>query len=130
MAIFKPEVTSNSNFTSFTGVCELGITGFTDKSQDFDWADLFIEILVKQKGSDYDRTIQIKGELSRENGKITGGSILKRMYHVFDQLGCKAGITLDGNWEDQTQLDRTETDLGSNFKFSWAGTDSTWDSLT
>jgi len=38
--------------------------------------------------------------------------------------------TLDGNWEDQTQTDRTETDLGSNFKFAWAGVDSTWDSLT
>ena len=37
---------------------------------------------------------------------------------------------LDGNWEDQTQLSRTKTDLGSNFKFSWAATDSTWDSLT
>jgi hypothetical protein len=99
MAIFKPE--SNGSFSDYLGICEFGILEFRDKSKDFDWADLFIEILVKQKGSDYDRTIQIKGELSRENGKITGGSILKRMYHVFDQLGCKAGITLDGNWEDE-----------------------------
>ena len=38
--------------------------------------------------------------------------------------------TLDGNWEDKTQIDKTETDLGSTFKFSWAGIDSTWDSLT
>ena len=38
--------------------------------------------------------------------------------------------TLDGNWEDQTQIDKTETDLGSNFKFSWASTTDTWDSLT
>ena len=38
--------------------------------------------------------------------------------------------TLDGNWEDKTQLDRTEIDLGSNFKYAWAGIESTWDSLT
>ena len=38
--------------------------------------------------------------------------------------------TLDGNWEDQTQIDTIETDLGSNFKFSWASTTDTWDSLT
>ena len=38
--------------------------------------------------------------------------------------------TLDGNCEDKTQLDRTEIDLGSNFKYSWAGIESTWDSLT
>ena len=38
--------------------------------------------------------------------------------------------TLDGNWEDKTQIDKTETDLGSNFKFSWAGITDTWDSLT
>ena len=38
--------------------------------------------------------------------------------------------TLDGNWEDKTQLDKAETDLGSYFKLSWGGLNSTWDSLT
>ena len=98
MAIFKPEGTSS--FGNFTGICEFGILEFTDKSGTFDWADIFLEVKVKQKDSDYDRTLQIKGSLEKENGKITGGSVLKRMYHFFDQIGCGAGINVDGEWED------------------------------
>ena len=99
MAIFKPE--SNGSYTNFLGYCEFGILEFKDKSGDFDWADIYIEMIVKQKGSDYDRTVQIKGGLDRENGKITGGSVLKRMYHVFEQLGCGAGINVKGEWDDE-----------------------------
>tara|TARA_R100000329_G_scaffold94692_1_gene78743 strand:+ start:211 stop:807 length:597 start_codon:yes stop_codon:yes gene_type:complete len=98
MAIFKPEMKS-SDFTSFTGVCEFGILEFKDRSGEFDWADLFLEVLVKQKGSDFDRTLQIKGSFDKENGKITGGSTLKKMYHFFEQIGCDAGLNVNGGWE-------------------------------
>ena len=98
MAIFKPE--TSGSFSNYHGICEFGILEFKDKSADFDWADIFIEVIVKQKGSDYDRTLQIKGSLDKENGKVTGGSVLKRMYHFFDQIGCGAGINVQGNWED------------------------------
>jgi hypothetical protein len=98
MAIFKPE--SKGSFTDFTGICEFGLLEFTDKSENFDWADLFIEIKVKQKNSEYDRVLQIKGEFDKEKGKITGGSVLKRIYHLFEQIGCTAGLNVDGGWED------------------------------
>ena len=39
--------------------------------------------------------------------------------------------TLDGNWESKVQTDRTETIIDNQFfKYSWASTNSTWDSLT
>ena len=98
MAIFKPE--STSSFTDYLGVCEIALVDFKDKSKDFDWADIFIEVTVKQKGSDYDRQLQIKGSLERENGIVTGGSVLKRMYHFFEQIGCGAGVNVQGEWED------------------------------
>ena len=99
MAIFKPE--SNGSSSDFTGICEFGIVGFKDKSNDFTWADLFLEVTVKQKHSDYDRVLQIKGELDKDSsGNITGGTVLKRMYHFFDQIGCDAGINVKGEWED------------------------------
>ena len=98
MAIFKPE--SSGSFTDYTGICSFGLVDFTDKSDMFDWADIFIEAKVKQKDSDYDRVLQIKGQLDKECGKIVGGSVLKRMYHFFEQIGCDAGITADGKWED------------------------------
>ena len=70
MAIFKPK--SNGSMNNFYGICEFGILQFTDKSSDFDWADIFIEILVKQKGSDYDKQIQLIGSFDKEDGKIVG----------------------------------------------------------
>ena len=100
MAIFKPE-TSNGTFTDYHGICEFGLLGFKDKSGDFDWADMFIEVQIQQKDSDYERTLQIKGSYEKENGKITGGSVLKRMYQFFDELGCSAGINVKGAWEDE-----------------------------
>ena len=100
MAIIRPKKEENKEYTSFTGVCEFGIMEFTDKSADFDWADLFIEITVRQKGSDFDRNIAIKGNFDKEGDKITGGATLKKMYHFFDQIGCDAGITVDGKWEN------------------------------
>ena len=99
MAIFKPE--TNGSFANFHGICEFGLLEFRDKSADFDWADIFIEVLIKQKSSDYERVLQIKGEFEKEGSKITGGSALKRMYHFFDQLGCTAGLNVDGEWEDE-----------------------------
>ena len=59
---------------------------------------------VKQKDSDYDRTLQIKGSLEKENGKITGGSVLKRVYNFFDVIGCKAGLNVKGTWEDENGI--------------------------
>ena len=101
MAIFKPE--SNGSYTSFLGYCEFGILEFRDKSKDFDWADIYIEMRVKQKGSDYDRPLQIKGSLEKEGnaGTVSGGAVLKRMYHFFEQIGCSAGINVKGEWEDE-----------------------------
>ena len=99
MAIFKPE--SNGSFTNFTGICEFGLLEFKDRSAEFEWSDIFIEVLIRQKDSDYDRTLQIKGSLDKEDGKVTGGSVLKRMYHFFDQLGCGVGINIQGEWENE-----------------------------
>tara|TARA_R100001594_G_scaffold144630_1_gene193903 strand:+ start:816 stop:1409 length:594 start_codon:yes stop_codon:yes gene_type:complete len=98
MAIFKPE--SKDNYTNFHGICKFGILEFKDRSSEFDWADIFIEVLVKQENSDYDRNIQIKGSFDKEGGKITGGAVLKRLYHMFDQLGCEAGVNVNGGWEE------------------------------
>ena len=102
---------------NFYGVTEFGLLEFKDRSTEFEWADIFIEMLVKQKGSDYDKTIQIKGSLEKENGKITGGGVLKRMYHVFDQLGCEAGINVKGEWEDAegNKIDSISRYLNDNF---------------
>ena len=99
MAIFKPEEKAMPN--SFLGVIEVGILGFTDKSNDFDWADIFIEVELSVKNSEYSNKTSILGSLEKDaSGSITGGSVLKRMYKFFDAIGCTAGLTVDGKWED------------------------------
>jgi hypothetical protein len=102
MAIFKPVSTTSSNSNKFLGICEIAIIGFKDKSAEFDWADLYLDVTVKPKDSDYTRNIQIKGSFERDsNNKITGGSVFKRLYMFFDTIGCKAGLNIDGTWEDE-----------------------------
>ena len=46
-------------------------------------------------------------------------------------LTASSLATLDGNWESKVQTDKTETVIDNQFfKYSWAGLNSTWDSLT
>ena len=100
MAIFRPEGTSSSG-SNFYGICEIALMGFADKSSEFDWADVYIDVEIKQKGSDYTKQLRISGDLEKDtNGKITGGSVLKRIFHFFDVIGEKAGLNIDGEWED------------------------------
>ena len=102
MAIFKPETTEFSGENKFQGVNQFAIINFEDKSGSFDWADLYLDIEVKQEHSDYTRKLQIKGSFEKDsNGQITGGSVLKRLYTFFEAIGCSAGLNTDGEWEDE-----------------------------
>ena len=99
MAIFRPKMGGGSDYF---GVCEIALNNFEDKSSQFDWADIFIDVTVNQKGSEYTRNIKLAGSLEKDSdGNITGGSVLKRMYTFFDAIGCKAGLTVKGKWEDE-----------------------------
>ena len=100
MAIFKPEIKSTTS--GFLGPIEVGIVGFTDKSGDFDWADVFIEVELSVKNSEYTNRMSILGRLDKDaKDNITGGSVLNRMYRVFEAIGCNAGLNIQGKWEDE-----------------------------
>tara|TARA_R100000781_G_C4044522_1_gene115238 strand:- start:62 stop:643 length:582 start_codon:yes stop_codon:yes gene_type:complete len=101
MAIFKPEVKSAPS-SSYLGCIEVGIIGFTDKSNEFDWADIFIEVELSVKNSDYSNRMAIFGRLEKDDeGNITGGSVLNRMYRVFEAMNCSAGLNITSKWEDE-----------------------------
>ena len=100
MAIFRPEGTTSSG-SNFYGITEIALMNFEDKSSDFDWADLYLDVEIKQKGSDYTKQLRITGNLEKDaKGKLTGGNALKRMYGFFDVIGEQAGMNVDGVWED------------------------------
>ena len=99
MALFKPETTSTNGFS---GICECNIVKVVDKSDMFDWADIYLEVQLLQNGSKYTRSANILGEVEKDaKGIITGGSVIKRMYTFFAAIGCDAGINVQGNWEDE-----------------------------
>ena len=80
MAIFKPET----------------------KSGEYDWADVFIELELSVKNSEFTNKMSILGRLDKDaEGKIVGGSVLNRMYRIFEVMGCNAGLNIDGKWEDE-----------------------------
>jgi len=100
MAIVKPSSTNSTGTNNFYGICDISILGFNDKSSKYDWADVYLEIDVKQKGSDYTKTIRLAGSLEKNpDGSVKGGSVLNRLYHFFDVLGCQCGVNTEGNWE-------------------------------
>ena len=47
MGIFRPE---NKN-VNYYGVCNIGIVNVEDKSKLYDWADIYLNVVVKQEGS-------------------------------------------------------------------------------
>ena len=117
MAIFRPTMGSGGG-SSFFGICEINILSFKDRSHEFDWADLFLDVTVKQKGSEYTRNIKLAGSFDKDaEGNITGGSVLKRMYVFFDAMGCKVGLNVKGEWEkeDGTKIENIEDYLNQEW---------------
>ena len=98
MALFKPEETKTN---SFNGICECTIVDIQDKSAQFDWADIYLQVTLLQNGSKYTRNANIVGGFDKEpNGNVTGGSVIKRMYAFFAAINCDAGINIKGEWEE------------------------------
>ena len=101
MAIFKPAQADAVSNSKFYGIIPVAITDFTDKSGEWDWAEIFLSVTLRAEGSDYDKFLEIKGEFEKDaTGKITGGTVLNRLYKFLDAIGCEAGLSVDKTWED------------------------------
>ena len=117
MALIKP-TTSDKPSVNFYGICDIAVLNFQDRSAQYDWADIYLDITVKQKGSDYTKSIRLAGSLDKgPDGSVSGGSVLNRLYHLFDILGVKAGINAKGGWEteDGEDIDNIADYLNKGF---------------
>jgi hypothetical protein len=104
MSIFRPKSTQSSGGSKFLGVQSVGILEFRDESDKWDWADIYLSVTLKVEGSEYERVMKVAGSLDRDgSGNITGGSVLNRLYNLFDTIGCHAGINLKGEWEHEEE---------------------------
>ena len=45
MGIFRPAVTESTG-NKFTGICKFAVISFEDKSGMFDWADLYLDVVL------------------------------------------------------------------------------------
>ena len=101
MSLIRPK-SSNGDKSNFYGVCEIALLNVTDKSDQIDWADIYLDVEIKQKGSDYTKSFRICGSFEKDpDGTVSGGSVLNRLYNFLDCIGCKAGINAKGEWEQE-----------------------------
>lgn len=101
MALVRPK-SSSGDKVNFYGVCEIALLNVTDKSDQFGWADIYLDVEIKQKGSDYTKSLRICGSFEKDpDGTVSGGSVLNRLYNFLDCIGCKAGINAKGGWEQE-----------------------------
>ena len=67
MARFRPEGGSSENTTPFGGFMEAAIVDFTDRSNEFDWAEVFIDVTMKTPASQYPVIYSLKGNFDKED---------------------------------------------------------------
>jgi hypothetical protein len=116
MARYRPE-TTNSGEASWLGFQQAQIIEFNDRSEEFDWADLFLDVTLKTT-SQYPVNYALKGTYEREDsGEIKDSSLLKRIYYLLDAIGFKGGPNKEGVWEDEngTAIDDIGKYLNENF---------------
>tara|TARA_R110000803_G_scaffold53048_1_gene108938 strand:+ start:8 stop:580 length:573 start_codon:yes stop_codon:yes gene_type:complete len=88
---FRPDDMETST-GSYLGIIPATITNFEDRTSEFDWADMFIDITLTSPNSQYPYTMSVLGSYDKEpNGDIKSCSLLKRAYNFFDSIGFEGG---------------------------------------
>tara|TARA_E500000305_G_C4028149_1_gene243060 strand:+ start:15 stop:650 length:636 start_codon:yes stop_codon:yes gene_type:complete len=114
MGIFRP----TTETVNYYGVCNIGIVSIEDKSSLYGWADVYLNVVVKQEGSDYTRNLQLAGSFDKDaNGDVVNCTLLRKIYSFFDGIGETAGINIRGEWEqeDGTPIENIEEYLNSKY---------------
>ena len=100
MARYRPEA-AKSGAASWLGFQPAQIIAYEDRSAEFDWADLFLDVTLKTT-SQYPVNYALKGTYDREDsGEIKDSSLLKRIYYLLDAIGFKGGPNKEGILEDE-----------------------------
>ena len=111
MAIIRATKSSGGGGNKFMGFCEMSWLDVKDRINEktdsgdikFPWADIYLDVQLKARDSEYTRNMQICGSLDKDSGgKVKpDNSLLKRIYWFFDAIGCQAGVNAHGEWEDE-----------------------------
>jgi len=100
MALLKTKTSSTNN--DFTGYFEAGVMKVEDKSDQFDWADIWVDVHFTLKGSKYPQVHAIKGSFEREaDGSIQANKMIRHFNYFKDAIGFTGGINTEGEWENE-----------------------------
>lgn len=101
MALLQTSTSSTTN-NDFTGYFEAGIIKVDDKSGQFDWADVWLDVHFNIKGSQYPQIHSIKGSFDREgDGTVKINKMVRQFNYLKDAIGFTGGINTEGNWETE-----------------------------
>jgi len=88
--------------SKFLGFVEMGIVDWEDRSDRFDWADVYLVATLAIKDSQYPQEMKLVGSYDREpNGNIKTCTLLKRVYWLFDTIGFEGGPNVQGEMVDE-----------------------------
>lgn len=83
--------------SKFLGFVNMGIVDWEDRSDRFDWADVYLVATLAIEDSKYPQEMKLVGSYDREpNGNIKTCTLLKRVYWLFDTIGFEGGPNVQG----------------------------------
>tara|TARA_R100001530_G_scaffold27131_3_gene21682 strand:+ start:6051 stop:6674 length:624 start_codon:yes stop_codon:yes gene_type:complete len=95
------QTTTSSAKNDFTGYFEAGIIKVEDKSGQFDWADVWLDVHFNLKGSQYPQIHSIKGSFDKEaDGTVQINKMVRQFNYLKDAIGFTGGINTEGQWEN------------------------------
>ena len=102
MAIMRSTIKSGGG--DWLGIKTGTISGITDESSKYDWADVYLVVEFNVEGSEYPRIMKIAGSYDTEpNGMIKDCSLLKKVTYFFDAIGEMGGPNHEGAWVTETE---------------------------
>jgi len=114
MTLLKTTTTSDSNFL---GYFEAGIVDVTDRSDEFEWADAFLDVTFNLKGSQFPQIHSIKGSFDKaSDGTLEINRVVRHLNYFFDAIGFNGGLNTMGTWEnrDGTLIANIENQLNDH----------------
>ena len=103
MGMIRPTNDAPVTGSSFLGFQEASVLNVNDRTGDFSWADLYIDIPLATQNSNYASTLRLKGTFKRNSDGtvIANSKLVKDIYAFFDAVGYDGGVTSEGTFCDK-----------------------------
>ena len=121
MAHYRPQATEGARSfkrkAPWLGYQSACIREFRDKTSEYDWADLYLEVELQTEGSQYPQNMRIFGSFDKNpDGTIKKNTLLNRITYLVDATGWKGGVDKNGDWvDDDGEISDLAATLNAHF---------------